>query len=362
MTEQDELVMMLQDSALRFLQDQSERPTDEAAVWKTMSELGWLGLCLPESHGGAGLGADAICTLTRAFGRYAFNTRYVGQCVMSSLILGAVDCDRTDIATLCESLIAGSATVSVAWQERLAQLDATDPATTLAGRSLSGTKRFVAGADQSEAFLVSAVQADEPIVLLVSGESPGLSITIQYDSFGGFGELAFENVSIDNAAVLLRGASALAVLERCLQISRLALAAELEGLASGCLEKTVEHLKTRKQFGHALGAFQALRHRCADLLIETRLAESSWRRAAAMCCAENPASRYEINSAKARCADAAFAVAKEAVQMHGAMGFVEETGIGSYLRNAVTRGAWLGSSKQHRSQLVNAVMNGAIDV
>jgi 3-oxochol-4-en-24-oyl-CoA dehydrogenase len=133
-------------------------------------------------------------------------------------------------------------------------------------------------------------------------------------------------------------------------VGLVAQSARLAGIASACLAKTVDYVKARSQFGKPLGSFQAIQHRCVDLHIETQLADATWRHALRRYLLE-PAmaqSSCTASAAKARCAGVALAVTKAAIQMHGAIGFTEEGGLGRYIRAALYDSAWLGGPLLHR--------------
>lgn len=350
MDTENELLAMLETSAGQFIAQQLDSKPSTEALWQGMADVGWLGIALPESHGGLGLGLEAITSLSRLFGQSAFTTRLIGQAVMPAVLLAAVEDNHPALASLTETLVSGENTLAVAWQEAVGNAQPVQMGSELVAGKLNGKKRFVAGADSAAHFLVSCQMGGSTAVVLVSRTATGVAVNLPFESNLGFGELTLTDVAVNDNALLLTGDAANTALATCIQYGQVALAAELEGMASGCLAKTVDFLQTRKQFNQALGSFQAIRHRCADLLIGTRLAQSSWRRAVADYRPES--TNLQIHAAKARCADAAFNVAKEAIQMHGAMGFTEEAGIGNYMRGAISLGSWLGSPQQHRQQLL----------
>lgn len=351
MNSEQEMLALLENSAQQFINHQIEQQNDEGKRWLSMAELGWLGVTLPESLGGLGLGISEISALTRLFGQAALTTRFCGDCVLPSVILAAAEHSPV-VADLAEPFIMGSAKIALAWQETTGHIATSQLNTRLEAGQLTGSKLFVAGADLAQHFLVSCLYNNQPAIVLISAEQSGITRSIAENSSGGFGAVQFEGVSVDSDHILLSGDAAEKALTRSIEYAQIALAAELEGLARGCLDKTVEYLQTRRQFNQSLGSFQAIRHRCADLLIQCRLAESSWRRAVRDY--QPDADNQQIHAAKARCADAAFKTAKEGVQMHGAMGFTEEAGVGNYLRSAIGLSSWLGSAQQHRQLLLQA--------
>ncbi|MFA7556064.1 MAG: acyl-CoA dehydrogenase family protein [Spongiibacteraceae bacterium] len=349
MQEQDEFIGMLEDSARRFVLDSSCK--DHASLWPAIAELGWLGLCLPESHGGTGLGVSGASALTRLFGQAALPNRFSSYCVIPSHILSHVTTAHPIIKDLCEELILGSALLTLAWQEHEGQFSPDRIDTKLNNGTLNGSKLFVAGADIATQFLVTAKQDNEQVVLLINREAEGVRIEQVYESDGGFATVHFTDVTVDESALLLSAENASIAVTNSIEAGRIAISAELEGLAHGCLEATLEFVKTRNQFKQAIGSFQSIRHRCVDLLIATRLSESSWRKALT----KLPLDEAQVSAAKARCGETAIKVAKESIQMHGAMGFTEEAGIGRYLRAAMAQSGWLGSPRQHRERLMNTI-------
>jgi alkylation response protein AidB-like acyl-CoA dehydrogenase len=139
-----------------------------------------------------------------------------------------------------------------------------------------------------------------------------------------------------------------------LDASLIAAAALLSGIAAGALSRTVDYVNQRRQFGQPIGAFQSIQHRCADLYVGLQLAGAAWRRAAKLH-DESPgdlANAAAISAAKARASDVALAVGRAAIQMHGAIGFTEESDIGLYLRAAMQYSAWLGGAVAHRRRFL----------
>jgi alkylation response protein AidB-like acyl-CoA dehydrogenase len=155
-------------------------------------------------------------------------------------------------------------------------------------------------------------------------------------------EVQFEGARPLFETPLLRGSEAAAALSKALDAGRVALSAQLAGLAAGMLQRTVAQVTSRVQFGRPIGSFQVIQHRCVDLYIATRLAEATWRNALGVY--ESGGERtVAVDAAKARCADTAQRIGREAIQMHGAMGFTEEADIGLYVRAAMHAYAWLGT-------------------
>jgi alkylation response protein AidB-like acyl-CoA dehydrogenase len=127
-------------------------------------------------------------------------------------------------------------------------------------------------------------------------------------------------------------------------------AAELRGVMTRALEMSLDYLRTRVQFGKPIGAFQALQHRAADLYVQQQLAAAVLDEALrALDAGAAPRARaMQASRAKARCADAASRITREAIQLHGAIGFTDEYDAGLYLKRALVVSAWLGGPTYHR--------------
>jgi alkylation response protein AidB-like acyl-CoA dehydrogenase len=164
----------------------------------------------------------------------------------------------------------------------------------------------------------------------------------------------FSNTPIRYGSPLLEGPAVLDAVCAALDTGRIALAAQLEGVANAALERTLQYVNQRIQFGRPIGSFQTIQHRCVDLHIATALAQATWQHAAQVHQAAStvPAIARATSAAKARCGDTATLVGRNAIQMHGALGFTEEAGVGRYLRAALLGASWLGTSQMHRRRFM----------
>jgi alkylation response protein AidB-like acyl-CoA dehydrogenase len=357
MTDDSEIISLLKDSAQHFIQASAEANSSAqkqtpSALLASMAELGWPGLALSEAKGGSGLGLQAITALTNLFGESALTTPFIGQCILPSILLNHAP-DNDFVAMLCNQLNSAEQALAFAWQEQVGQLPSSKSLSVVENGVLNGSKCFVAGASYAQHFLISATIDNQSCLIALDKDAEGISIKTSFNSDMGFADIQLKNVAIAPDAIILQGENADAAINAALNTAQIAVAAQLSGLANGCLEQTLEYIKTRSQFKQLLGSFQAIRHRCADLFMSNKLADSSWQRAVREYGnGSNDLTEQQIHAAKARCADAAFKVAKESIQMHGAMGFTEEAGIGHYMRAAIGLSSWLGSAQQHRHQLM----------
>jgi len=166
--------------------------------------------------------------------------------------------------------------------------------------------------------------------------------------------VSFVECFVPADCVLASGDRCDAALERALCRARLALAAELAGIASSALERTVAYTRDRVQFGKPIASFQAIQHRLVDMWMEAEFACSAVANAAdALEAGDGVAGQLAVLAAKARAGDAAFSICRRAVHLYGAMGFTDECDIGLYLKRAISLNASLGQPEQLRLQFVN---------
>jgi alkylation response protein AidB-like acyl-CoA dehydrogenase len=133
-------------------------------------------------------------------------------------------------------------------------------------------------------------------------------------------------------------------------------AAELLGVMNRALEMTLDYLRTRVQFGRSIGSFQALQHRAVDLYVQEQLASVALADAldAVDERPDEPSTAAAVSRAKARCGDAASLITRQAIQMHGAIGFTEDSDVGLYVKRTLALSAWLGNSAYHRRRFARS--------
>jgi alkylation response protein AidB-like acyl-CoA dehydrogenase len=302
-------------------------PGFDRAVWRRMCELGWLGLRVAEEAGGSGLGMREYCALAEECGAGLLPEPLI-PCSIAARVLGGAELDR---------LLAGDTIVIPAWQERANSLTL-DGDTVLRDGCVSGHKRFVPMAAGADAFLVSAAGG----LALVARDAPGVSLAIDRTQDGGH----YGTLTLDRApAQPISGDLAEPIEE-----ATLATASYLLGVLERAFAMTLGYLKTRQQFGKPFGSFQALAHRAADLKIEVALTRASVEAAAATLDMSAAAAirQAAVSRAKARASDAAMRVAREAIQMHGGIGYTDEYDVGLYLRKAMVLANLFGSAALHR--------------
>ncbi len=339
---------------------QGAREEYDRAAWRRMAELGWLGILVPEAHGGLGLGLPEMGIVARGLARALAPEPLVASAVMATTVLaGGSEALRQEYLP---RIVAGEIAPVLAWQETAGQWG--DEAPTLqaqaleGGYRLNGVKRFVAGAAQASVFLVSAL-ADAGFALFwVARDAHGVELALEPLADGRhFGRLTLTDVLVSPENVVAQGPQAAEALARALDYGRSIASAELCGVAERALELTLDYLKTRVQFGRPIGNFQALQHRAVDLYIQKELADAVLEQVlGTLGEAPDAMSRAALASRlKARCSDAALRITREAIQLHGAIGFTDDCDIGLYLKRAVALAAWLGGATQHRRRYARSL-------
>jgi alkylation response protein AidB-like acyl-CoA dehydrogenase len=310
--------------ALRFKQ-----PGFDRKVWNEMCAMGWVGLRLPEADGGSALGMQEFCAVAEELG-----AALAPEPLISSALAARVLRD-----TPLASLLSGDRIIVPALQERANSL-APETSTTFQDGRLNGAKAFVPHAGAADAFIVSTAQG----LAFVDRNASGVAVVIQQTQDGGHvGTVTFD----DAVATAVAGDISDAYEE-----ATLATSAYLLGVMDAAFTVTLDYLRTRKQFGKAIGSFQALQHRMVDLKLQLALTRASVESAAVVFDTEDSATARATaaSRAKARAADASLLLTRQAVQLHGAIGYTDECDIGLYLRKAMTLANVHGSSRLHRAR------------
>jgi alkylation response protein AidB-like acyl-CoA dehydrogenase len=358
----DDMLRMLRDSAadfakldlVRVRRIRATRPGFERSVWQQMAGMGWLGILIPETHEGLGLGMGAAVIVAEQLGRALYPEPYCASVVLATLSLLHGDGEELKQRYLPQ-LAAGKLVVSLAWQDESGGLDVAHcgvRALEYPGKSvLEGTSRFVETPD-ADAFIVSARTARGLELHWIARDAAGLSCTPAIRADGSASALlSFNRVIASEATRVASIACAIPALRLAVDHAAVVASAELLGVMESALDLTLDYLRTRVQFGKPIGSFQALQHRAVDLYIQKELSRAALEATTATledqaCTAERRAAA--ASSAKARASQAALAICNEALQMHGAIGFTDEYDLGLYLNRALVLSAWLGNASAHR--------------
>lgn len=313
-------------------------------MMRELAEAGVFGVTIPEAQGGLGMGLAAAGILAEEVGRVIAPEPVVATIGLSLGLMGRLCPDHPGLGRL----VGGEAVLPVAWQERG---PSGAPATASCGYAdgkLTGRKAWVVGASGAAGFLVVAEAADGPVLVLADAAAPGLSIEKRVQADGSvMGELSFSGTP---AEVLARGSAVSDALAEAVSDATALAAAELVGLCDRAFEIALDYIKTREQFDQPIGSFQVIQHRAVDLHVMREVAQAGVREALSrMDTAADPKSRARLASrAKARAVTAARRITRDAIQLHGAVGYTDEFEIGLYLNRALVLSAWLGDDAHHR--------------
>jgi len=360
---------MLQDSVQRLLAERcsfEQRKTllapdgdGGAALWRQLAELGLLGLPFDEADGGLAGGAVDTFIVMQALGRVLAPVPYLATVVLCGGLLRAA-ASPAQRAALVPAIAAGELTLAFAHSESQARFDLADVQTTArrdgTGWVLDGEKRFVLAGDGALQLIVSARVEGGLGLFLLDANQPGVSRRgYRTQDHSRCADVRLDGVRVGADAVLGEPGAALPAIEQAVDGAIAALCAEAVGAMEYAQELTVDYLKVRKQFGVAIGSFQALQHRAVDMLVATEQARSMALYATMMCEEPDAAERRRaISAAKVQVNRSGRFVGQEAVQLHGGIGMTEECQVGHYLRRLTMIEMLFGDTAHHLRRLARA--------
>ena len=342
----------LEPQVRRFMD--SESGIDEA-TWAQMAEqLGICGLAVPEGLGGAGGTFADVAVILEELGRALTCVPYFSSVVLAqSLLLACADEETT--GEWLPGLASGSIRGTVAFAEPGAVWGATGIAMAATASSqgwrLSGVKSYVIDGHSAHVVFVVARTAEGLSVFAVDADAAGLrrAPLPTMDLTRKQSRLEFLDVP---ARLVGRADEGGQALQMMLDLAAVGLSAESVGGAQRVLEMSVDYAKSRYQFGRPIGSFQAIKHRCADMLLAVESARSSAYYARAVA-AEGPSAELALaaSMAKSVCGDAYMACAAENIQVHGGIGFTWEHPAHLYFKRAKANQLMFGDSVSHRARI-----------
>lgn len=322
-------------------------------TWKYFSELGWLSLPFSEEDGGFGGNLVDIMLLMRSFGRGLVIEPFISTVIMSGSILSG--CPKGLIRNnIIEKIIAGNAKVSFANAEPNSRYNLSDITTTATLNNnewlINGNKCVVFGGGQADYILLAARTAgkrfdkDGISIFVLEKNTSGL-IMQDYPTVDGFkaAEIQIDNVKVPKENLISIKNNAYTVIEEAVNKTLVAIAAEASGIMEKMYEMTLDYIKTRKQFGIAIGKFQAIQHRAVEMLILSD-EMNSLSSMAALKALDNIDALKSVYASKIHIGTGGRILAQESIQMHGGMGVTEEMEIGQYFKRLVLLDTFLGNS------------------
>jgi alkylation response protein AidB-like acyl-CoA dehydrogenase len=334
----------------------SERGFD-LEIWQQLAaQLGLAGLIVPEEHGGAGFGFVELLIAMEEMGRALFCSPYLGTSVLAASALLACTDDATQ-KDLLAGIASGEKIVSLAFAEPHSGFGLQGIAMRARekgdGFELDGKKAWVLDGHVADSLLVAA-RTDAGLELFrVDAGAEGMAREL-VPSLDLTRKLAHVELAATPARKVSSGDQT-ACLDRVLALTKAALAAEQVGGAERCLEMAVDYSKTRLQFGRPIGSYQAIKHKCADMLVQVELAKSAAYNACFVA-AEGGDDLLEAAAlAKAYCSEAYFRAAADCIQIHGGMGFTWELPIHLYFKRAKASDLLFGDAAEQRETVADLI-------
>lgn len=328
------------------------------AMWKHYADLGLLGLPFDERYGGSAGGPVETMIVMEALGRALALEPYLTTVVLCGglLRLGGSDAMR---AELLPKIASGDLIMSFAHAERQSRYDLADVEVTArrdgAGYVIDGAKSLVPHGDSADKFVVSARLAGGQReqagigLFLIDAKSPRVSAR-GYATVDGLraAELSLNGVRVEAADAIGPPGAAFALIEQIADMAMAALCAEAVGAMASMHELTIDYMKTRKQFGVAIGGFQVLQHRAADMLIALEQARSMAMLAAMMAPDDDVGERRRaISAAKVQIGRSGRFIGQQAIQIHGGIGMTMEASIGHYFKRVTMIDSMFGDADHH---------------
>lgn len=326
-------------------------------LWKQFAELGLTGICIPESHGGLGLGATEAAVVLEEIGRNLTPSPFLSTAVVAvRAIEGTEHADRW-----YPTILSGEAVLALALEEgprHAPERTALEAKRLGNGFLLKGRKQFVVQGGSADMIVTAARTAGLPgetqglTLFAVPRGAAGLAIesTSLVDSSKAV-RLSFDDVELDADAVIGEVDAGAQPLKRALAVGHAGAAAELVGVAAGASARTLDYLRQRKQFGKLIGEFQSLQHRAAHLYAEIEIARAATFKAARLLDDKDERAELYVSVAKAKSADVASLAVREGVQMHGGIGMTDEHDIGLFMKREAVLGELFGDVYYHRNRV-----------
>ena len=330
-------------------------PPPHDAVWQALADIGLFALLVPERFDGVGMSMVDLALAVEALGAGLAPPAVAATLAATELIVRhGSDAQQRD---LLPKIATGAVKMAVAMLEPDQGYDPRDVQTTLDGNGLNGAKILVSGGAEATLFLVVAQFNDRPAIVLVDAAGPSVAIRAHddLDPTSGHNAVTFTNVATGPEAILGQAGPERAV-DRLVDVSATVSAGLLMGSAGRMLETAVEYVKVRVQFGQAIGAFQAIKHRCADMAMALEAGRSAAYYAFWAVAEDAPDRARAASMAKAYCGGVSRHICNETIQVHGGMGFTWELGLHRYLRRAKVIEHAYGDAAWHNERVIDEAL------
>ncbi len=361
-THSDEQIM-LRDGARRFLAEQCSKDrvrevveTDsgyDGGLWKGIAEQGWTAMHIPESYGGAGFTYAETAIVLHELGRALAPVPFLSSAVLATEALLAGG-NEEQKAEWLPALASGDAigTIAIAepgggWEEGAVGATA-EPSGD--GYAITGVKSFVTAGHVADLLIVAARTGDHVGLFLVRGADAAATKLVTLDT-----TRTQATVELSKTRAMRLGVASWEAVERVYDVARTALSVEQVGGLERTLEMAVEYAQERKQFGRAIGSFQAVKHLCADMLVALESARSASAYAVWALATDSDELAVAAPLAKAYCSEAFFKAAGDSIQIHGGIGFTWEHDAHLYFKRAKSTELLFGSPAKQRAVLADRI-------
>ncbi len=345
-------------SHLRALRDADDATGFSRDLWKQFAEMGLNGILIPEAQGGLGLGHVEAGVVLEEIGRNLSPSPFLATAVAAvEALKGSAQADRW-----FPGIVAGDTVAALAIDEGAKHRDRIAMTAERSGNGfrLTGAKQFITHGHVADLLIVAARTAGSPddaegvTLFAVPRDAAGLTASPERLADSSLAaRMAFEGVEVDADAVIGEVDAGRNPLGRLLRAGRTGAAAELLGVGGGAMDMTVGYLKERKQFGVAIGSFQALQHRAAHLYSEMEVARAAVLKAQQLLDTGADADEA-VSIAKAITGMATTLSVQEGIQMHGGIGMTDEYDIGFYMKRARVLAEMFGDIGFHADRLATA--------
>ncbi|MBV7327519.1 acyl-CoA dehydrogenase [Chloroflexi bacterium TSY] len=343
-------------SALRKLRDNRDETGFSRQLWQEMAELGWVGMTIPEQYDGMGYGYIGWGPILEEMGRGLVASPYFSTAVLGATAVQLSGRDEQKESILPE-VASGERLLAFALEEgdhHAPESTALEATRTDSGYVLSGRKRFVQDGHVADHLIVTARTSGQPgdrrglSLFLVDAAAADIEIdrTIMVDTRNA-ADIAFNEVEVSSASLLGTADEGAEILEKVLNIGRIALATEMLGVAQEAFDRTINYLKTRQQFGVYIGSFQGLQHRASQMFCELETSKSVVQKALQAIDDDTPHLAQMASLAKYTLGETTQLVTREAIQMFGGIGMTDEEEIGFFIKRAIVAEKTLGDHAYH---------------
>ncbi|HWW13005.1 MAG TPA: acyl-CoA dehydrogenase family protein [Brevundimonas sp.] len=337
---------------MRALRDADDATGFSRALWKQFAEMGFTGILIPESEGGLGLGHVEAGVVLEEIGRNLSPSPFLATAVAAVEALKGT----AAAAQWYPGILTGETVAALAIDESAKHNGKIVMQARRSGNGfrLTGAKQFVTHGHVADLLIVAARTENGTTLFAVPSDAGGLTVTPERLADSSIAaHLRFDGAEVDADAVIGEVDQGDGPLGRLLAAGRTGAAAEMVGVGGGAMDMTVSYLRERKQFGVAIGSFQALQHRAAHLYSEMEVARAAVLKAQQLLDAGQDAAEA-VAVAKAMTGLATTLAVQEGVQMHGGIGMTDEFDIGFFMKRARVLAEMFGDTNYHANALAEA--------